>query len=72
METQELANLIFPEVKEISYYEEKYKKRDLKERRSCDTLCAKPDGIYAHWRTVSSIGGKKNGKSNRWRVFCEN
>ena len=31
METRELANLIFPEVKDISYYEEKYKMRDLPE-----------------------------------------
>lgn len=72
METQELANLIFPEVKEISYYEEKYKKRDLKERCSCDTLCTKSNRFYAHWWFISSFGCKKNGKSNRWRVFCEN
>lgn len=32
MTYKELADLIFPKAKEISYYEEKYKKRNLKER----------------------------------------
>ena len=32
MNYKELANLIFPNAKEISYYEEKYKNRELKER----------------------------------------
>ena len=31
MDYKDLANLIFPDAKEISYYEEKYKKRDLPE-----------------------------------------
>ena len=29
MDYKDLANLIFPEAKEISYYEEKYPRRDL-------------------------------------------
>lgn len=32
MTYKELADLIFPNAKEISYYEEKYAKRNLKER----------------------------------------
>lgn len=43
MEIQELANLIFPEVKDISYYEEKYKTRELQERSYCYKICAKPN-----------------------------
>ena len=57
METQELANLIFPDVKEISYYEEKYKKRELEERSSCNALCTKSNRIYAYRRIVSSFSG---------------
>ncbi len=30
MDYKDLANLIFPDVKEISYYEEKYPERNLK------------------------------------------
>lgn len=72
MDNKELANLIFPNAKEIAYYEQKYKKRELKERCYCYTLCAKSNRFYAHWWLVSSFGRKKNGKSNRWRFFCEN
>ena len=31
MDYKDLANLIFPNSKEISYYEEKYPRRDLKD-----------------------------------------
>ena len=31
MDYKDLANIIFPNAKDISYYEEKYKTRDLKE-----------------------------------------
>ncbi len=55
METQELANLIFPEAKEVSYYEEKYKTRDLKERGNCNAFCTKPNRICAYWRFISSF-----------------
>lgn len=72
METQELANLIFPDAKEISYYEEKYKTRELKERCYCYALCAKPNRVYAYWWIVSSFGCQKDGQSNRWRIFCQN
>ena len=43
METQELANLIFPDVKDISYYEEKYKKRELKEGAIVTRYAPSPD-----------------------------
>ncbi len=61
MQTQELADLIFPMAKEISFYEEKYKKRELKERCSCNALCTKSNRLYAYWRIISSFGGSKNG-----------
>ena len=31
MDRKELADLIFPDVKDVSYYEEKYPERELKE-----------------------------------------
>ncbi len=55
METQELANLIFPNAKEIAYYEEKYKTRDLKERSNRYTLCTKSNGVYAYRRFISGF-----------------
>ncbi len=72
MDNKELANLIFPDAKEISYYEEKYKKRDLKERRSCDAFCTKPNRVCSYWRIVSIFGSKNDGTSNRWRIFSKN
>lgn len=45
METQELANLIFPNAKEISYYEEKYKKRELPEGAVVTRAAPSPTGF---------------------------
>lgn len=45
MNSTELANLIFPDAKEISYYEDKYKTRDLPDRRPCYKICAKSNGF---------------------------
>lgn len=45
MDNKELANLIFPEAKEISYYEEKYKKRDLKEDAVVTRYAPSPTGF---------------------------
>lgn len=64
METQDLANLIFPDVKEISYYEEKYKKRELKERCSRYTCCTKPYRIYAYRKSVSIFNCEENSNAN--------
>ena len=41
MNNKELADLIFPDAKEISYYEEKYKPRELKDRSFGNSLCTK-------------------------------
>lgn len=45
MDYKELADLIFPEAKEISYYEEKYKKRDLKEGAIVTRFAPSPTGF---------------------------
>ena len=45
MDYKDLANLIFPEVKEISYYEEKYKKRQLPEGAIVTRFAPSPTGF---------------------------
>ena len=45
MDYKELANLIFPEVKEITYYEEKYPRRQLKEGAIVTRFAPSPTGF---------------------------
>lgn len=45
MDYKDLANLIFPDVKEISYYEEKYKKRNLEEGAIVTRFAPSPTGF---------------------------
>ena len=43
MDYKDLADLIFPDAKEISYYEEKYPRRNLEERSNGIKSCTKPN-----------------------------
>ena len=45
MDYKDLANLIFPDVKDISYYEEKYPKRNLKEGAIVTRFAPSPTGF---------------------------
>ena len=45
MNYKDLADLIFPDAKEISYYEEKYKKRDLPEGAIVTRFAPSPTGF---------------------------
>ena len=45
MDYKELANLIFPNVKEISYYEEKYPERNLPEGAVVTRFAPSPTGF---------------------------
>ena len=45
MDYKDLANLIFPDAKEISYYEEKYPERNLKERAVVSRFAPSPTGF---------------------------
>ncbi len=45
MDYKELANLIFPEVKDISYYEERYPERELKEGAIVTRFAPSPTGF---------------------------
>ena len=58
MEYKDLANLIFPNVKEISYYEEKYPKRDLKDGAMITRFAPSPTGYVHIGGLYQSIIGK--------------
>ena len=45
MDYKDLANLIFPEAKDISYYEEKYPERNLKEGAIVTRIAPSPTGF---------------------------
>ena len=45
MDRKELADLIFPEAKEVSYYEEKYPERDLPEGAQVVRVAPSPTGF---------------------------
>ena len=51
MDYKDLANLIFPNAKDISYYEEKYPKRDLPEGAVVTRVAPSPTG-YTHIGTI--------------------
>ncbi len=59
MDYKDLANVIFPEAKEISYYEEKYPRRDLEERSNSYKVCTKSNRMYAYRRILSSINSNE-------------
>ena len=49
MDYKDLANLIFPDAKEISYYEEKYPERNLKEGAIVTRFAPSPTAVsYTH------------------------
>ncbi len=69
MNYKDLADLIFPNAKEIKYYEEKYPERDLKERSSCFKICTKSNRIRTYWWDLSKPNCKKAFKPNTVEYF---
>ncbi len=59
MDYKDLANLIFPSVKDISYYEEKYPKRDLKEGAVVSRFAPSPTGFVHIGGLYQSLIAKK-------------
>ena len=59
MDYKDLADLIFPDSKEISYYEEKYPKRDLKEGAIVTRFAPSPTGFVHIGGLYQSLIAKK-------------
>ena len=69
MTYKELADLIFPNEKKVEYYEEKYPKRELKERSNSYEICSKSNRIYAYRKFISSNSCNNGIKKNKWNIF---
>ena len=59
MDYKDLANLIFPDAKDISYYEQKYKERDLKEGAIVTRYAPSPTGVMHIGGLYQSLIAKK-------------
>ncbi len=59
MDYKDLANLIFPDSKDISYYEEKYPRRDLKEGAIVTRFAPSPTGFVHIGGLYQSLIAKK-------------
>ena len=62
MDYKDLANLIFPDAKDISYYEEKYPKRDLNEGAIVTRYAPSPTGVMHIGGLYQSLIAKKVAK----------
>ena len=62
MDRKDLANLIFPDVKDYTYYEEKYTKRDLPEGAQVLRYAPSPTGFVHIGGLYQSLIAKKIAK----------
>lgn len=69
MDYKDLANLIFPDAKEISYYEEKYPERDLTRRSNSNKICTKSNRIYAYRWFIQALIAIKVAKQTNGVFF---
>ena len=72
MDYKDLANLIFPDVKDISYYEEKYPARNLKEEAIITRYAPSPTGLMHIGGLYQGLISKKLAMQTRRSVFLKN
>ena len=69
MDYKDLANLIFPNAKEISYYEEKYPKRNLKEGAIVTRYAPSPTGVMHIGGLYQALIAKKMARQTEGVFF---
>ena len=69
MDYKDLANLIFPEAKDISYYEEKYPERNLKEGAIVTRIAPSPTGFVHIGGLYQGLIAKKLAKQTEGVFF---
>lgn len=69
MDYKDLANLIFPEVKEILYYEEKYPERDLPEGAIVTRVAPSPTGFVHIGTLYQALVARKMSKQTQGVFF---
>ena len=69
MDYKDLANLIFPEAKEISYYEEKYPKRELEEGAIVTRFAPSPTGFVHLGSLYQVVTARKVAKQTNGVFF---
>ena len=69
MEYKELADLIFPDAKEISYYEEKYPERNLPEGAIVTRFAPSPTGFVHLGSLYQVVVARKMAKQTKGVFF---
>ena len=69
MDYKELADLIFPDAKDVSYYEEKYSKRDLPEGAIVTRFAPSPTGFVHIGGLYQSLVAKKQANQTKGVFF---
>ena len=69
MNYKDLADLIFPEAKDISYYEEKYPRRELKENAVVTRYAPSPTGVMHIGGLNQALNAKKIAKQTEGVFF---